>query len=209
MIKSINRLKINQISICLLHNANDMIMYGDNVIRSLIRIRDEGLVKMIGVSTYEPKEVSIFLTINEFDVIQIPINIFDNRIIREGLLDELHKKKTLIFARSVFLQGLFFLDIKNLPLKIRFAGASLRRLRDLSSDLDIPIPKLALTFVRDLPGITSIIIGVETSSQLKKNITFMKSSPLPDEVRKAIFKTFENTNEKILDPRAWETVSSK
>ena len=44
------------------------------------------------------------------EVIQIPLNILDTRLYRSGVTRKLHSKNIEIHARSVFLQGLFYLE---------------------------------------------------------------------------------------------------
>jgi len=196
---SAKRLNLSQIPICLLHRAIDMTDYDGKVTKSLVKLREESLVRLIGASIYEPGEVRQlyepgevrqFLEIAQFDAIQVPINVFDHRLIKSGLLDELKNNNIIVFVRSVFLKGLFFLDPENLPWYIQIASEPLRGLQKLSADSGIGIAQLALTFVRDLPGITSILLGVETADQLKDNVELMNSPPLPDEVRSKIFKIF-------------------
>ena len=53
------------------------------------------------------------------EIIQIPINILDNRLYCDGTIKRLHQLKILIQARSVFLQGLFYLSKKVSKNKIK------------------------------------------------------------------------------------------
>ena len=61
------------------------------------------LVK-IGVSVYDKKDINKILLKYKFDIIQLPCNIFDQRLIFDGTLDKL-KKNIELHARSIFLQG--------------------------------------------------------------------------------------------------------
>jgi len=203
IIRSLKRFNLEQIPICLLHNASDIIEYDGKVTRSLIKLKEDRLVKMIGVSVYQPEEVREFLKIKEFDVIQIPINIFDHRLIKEGLLNKLTQRRIVIFARSVFLQGLFFLEPDNLSQHLQLAKEPLRLLRKLSSDLGMCIAELALTFVRDLPGITSVVLGIETLNQLKDNIRLFNSPPLYNEIKQRILGMFCYMPEEVINPSLW------
>lgn len=67
----------------------------------------------IGFSTYTPKQIDFLLNNFDFDLVQLPFNVFDNRLIQGGQLKALKKKKIEIHARSIFLQGLL-LDFNNL-----------------------------------------------------------------------------------------------
>jgi len=202
--ESTKRLKIGKIPIVLLHNPTDMHNHKGFVTKSLIQIKKEGTVDKIGVSIYSPHEVKEFLEINEFDAIQIPINIFDNRLIKSGLLDDLTESGKLIFARSIFLQGLFFLDPYNLPPNLQIAKKPLIELNKISSDSGLSINELALKFVRDLKGITSLVIGIDNLEQLKKNIKLINSLSLPNEVSELIYKKFNGLPEELINPSKWD-----
>ncbi|MFZ1076513.1 MAG: aldo/keto reductase [Nitrosotalea sp.] len=203
VVSSATRLNLDQIPICLLHEAGDMISYDGLVTKSLVKLKEEGFVKMIGASIYSPTEAKKFLEIDEFEVIQIPINIFDTRLLKQGILDEFNQRKTIVFARSIFLQGLIFLKLEKLPSFLASARIPLEQFYDLSSDLGMNPAQLALTFVRDTPGITSMVLGVETVNQLNENVKLIDSPHLSDGVRCKIIDMFCDTPEEIVNPSKW------
>jgi aryl-alcohol dehydrogenase-like predicted oxidoreductase len=202
--KSLGRLKLKKIPVYLLHNFSDLDKYGGLISEGLLKLRDEGLIGIPGASTYEPEEVDRFLKTDGMKAIQVPINIFDQRLIKEGQLTRLKEKGCIVFARSVFLQGLFFLDTDNLPSFLAPAGAYLKQLHRLASENNMSIAQLALTFVRDLPGITSTVIGAESIEQVRQNIELMQSPPMSDKLRDEIMAIFADVPREITDPRTWE-----
>ena len=203
VLKSIKRLRIKTIPVYLLHRASDMNAYNGPIIESLLRLKDEGLIGVLGVSVYTPEEVERALELETIEAIQVPINIFDHRLIQTGLLDQLKEKNFIVFARSIFLQGLFFLDARNLPPGLALAHGPLRRLEELSHHKEISIAELALTFVRDLPGITSLVIGAETPNQVLEDIDLMKSPPLSSELREEMMSAFSNQPPELINPSLW------
>jgi predicted oxidoreductase len=60
-----------------------------------------------------PEQVDFLLENFDFDLIQLPFNVFDNRLIVKGQLKKLKAKSIEIHARSVFLQGIL-LNFDNL-----------------------------------------------------------------------------------------------
>lgn len=203
IIRSLNNLKIKTLPIYLLHRFDDLFINNGIIIECLKKIKNEGLINHIGVSVYHPTEVKYSLRLEEIEVIEVPINIFDQRLINLGLLDKLRKNNYTIFGRSIFLQGLFFLDPEKIPRYLKIARKPLMQLRNISKEYNIDIAELALLFVRDLPQITSIIVGTENLQQLKENIEISKSSPLKSSIRKKILKEFSNLPEKLLNPSKW------
>jgi aryl-alcohol dehydrogenase-like predicted oxidoreductase len=201
--KSVAQLQLEKIPIYLLHRASDIDIYDGLIIRSLLRLKDEGLIEILGVSVYSPEEIEHALEISAIKAIQVPINIFDHRLLRRGLLDQLNHKNFIVFARSIFLQGLFFLDPDNLPPRLELAKRPLRQLHQLSHSQGISIAEIALTFVRDLSGITSLVIGAETPNQVLEDIDLMESPPLSSKLRERIMSTFSDLSLELINPSLW------
>ena len=186
----------------LLHNPDDM--YNEDIIKSLVKLKEKQIVKNIGVSTYTEQHVKKYLEIPELDVIELPFNIFDTKLMRNGLLKELAKEKKIIFARSIFLQGLFFMKFNNLPIHLKLAKKYLHELHEISNEYKINISKLALTFVRDIEEINSIILGVNNMEQIKINLENMNSERLDDEIKEIILEKFLELPDKIINPSKWK-----
>ncbi len=201
--KSLNKLKLNCIPIYLLHHAPDIYIKDGLVIKCLNQIKKEGLIKQIGISTYNLKEVKETLKFREIDVIQLPLNIFDQRLIKSGLLKKLNKYGYSIFARSIYLQGLFFLSPEKLPDYLKITKQPLIKLRDLAKEYSIDIAKLAFLYVRDLPEITSLVIGAENINQLANNLKYLDEKPLSSELSKIIIEEFSDQSDKIINPSLW------
>jgi aryl-alcohol dehydrogenase-like predicted oxidoreductase len=204
IVDSLRNLRINHIPIYLMHHGKDIFFKDGLIIKCLNQLKEESLVKKIGISTYHPEEAEASLDYNELDVIQVPINIFDHRLIYSGLLKRLKKRNLIILARSIYLQGLFFLLPSQLPVNLKFAQKPLEKFRNLINEYQIEIAKLLFLFIRDLPEITSMVIGVEKVEQLKINLGLLDEKPLSDEIRKRIFEEFSEMPEKIINPYLWE-----
>jgi predicted oxidoreductase len=85
----------------------------DTLFSKLNELKQQGLIEKIGFSTYMPEQVDFLLENFDFDLIQLPFNVFDNRLIVKGQLKKLKAKSIEIHARSVFLQGIL-LNFDNL-----------------------------------------------------------------------------------------------
>lgn len=209
IISSKDRLGLSKIPVCLLHHAPDMDYKNGIIVEHLQKLKNEQHVDLVGVSTYTLDEVQRFLEIEEFDVIEIPLNIFDNKLLKNGILQKLAEKQKIILARSIYLQGLFFLDPDRLPPSMKLAKMPLEKLNNISLEFGRSIQELAFLFVRDVPEISSLIIGVETDIQLKKNIELLNSPPLSDDIKKEILREFDNLPEALINPSMWNKDDNK
>jgi len=196
--KSACNLNVECIDNYLIHDYQDIIFY-DELIPSLKKVKRDGLIDNLGVSIYTPDEAEKVIQMDVFDTIQIPLNIFDQRFLNNSLLKRLKKKNYTIFSRSVFLQGLFFKDRSNLPTNLTPAKNYLIKLDQLAEEKEVTISKLALDFVKSIDEIDSIVIGVDSLQQLNQNIKDFESNDTLEIDNSA----FANVGETAIDPRKW------
>jgi aryl-alcohol dehydrogenase-like predicted oxidoreductase len=188
----------------ILQYAPDAARYPE-LLPALIAAKEAGLAREVGFSAYFPQDAERLLEHPELSIIQLPLNLFDHRFVQNDLLPRLKGRGVKVFVRSVFLQGLFFLPPQGLPPNLQPAAAHLQRLRALSRELDREMDDLALAFVRSLPGIFSLVLGLETSAQLARNLELMSTPPLPPEVVDEILSIFKDVSEDIINPINWNT----
>ena len=54
------------------------------------------------------------------------------------------------------------------------------QLTDLADKEGLSIQQLALSYIRDLEGVTSLVIGAESSDQVEENIRLMKGPSISE-----------------------------
>jgi len=89
-------------------NANELI-------NKYIEAKEGGLINSIGLSIYTNEELKKAIEDKIIDVIQLPFNLLDNSKEKMELLQKAKNKNKKIQVRSVFLQGLFFMNSEKLP----------------------------------------------------------------------------------------------
>lgn len=172
--------------------------------RIMNQLIEEGWIEMGGVSVFEVEEIPFLLESKEIQVLQIPINIMDHRLFRSNIYEKLILKDKIVFARSVFLKGLFFRRPETLKGKMDEAVPYLEALNRLSKKYGMSLAQMAISFVRDLKGVTSIILGADNVSQIQENIKLIQGNELDDELKKEIFEVFTDVPEKIITPHYWD-----
>ena len=186
--------------IVLAHNVN---FYMDTRFQLEVqKLRDEGFIKKVGVSIYSEKEIDIVLKSKlKPEVVQLPINILDTRLYHNGCLERLVAEKVQIHARSVFLQGLFYLTPTELKENFRAAFSILKKLYIIAKKYGLSIAELSLCWVASLDYISKIIIGVENAKQLKSHISVLKKQKGQSFFKEALSLNYQNKN--ILNPSLW------
>jgi len=201
---SLHRLRENSIYCYMVHDFNDIVNNCNVINKIFLKFKYEGLIKKIGVSVYDKSQIKFLLRNFNFDLIQIPINIFDQRLLKEDTLIDLNKRSIDIYARSVFLKGLIFLEKNNLPSKVKNAKKQLEKLNDISLKFNLSKEEIALIFVNSICEIDKIVIGVEKIEQLKRNIKILNNLKNFNKIKTIInFKDFIIEDENIIDPRKW------
>ena len=199
--KSLQNLGTQRIPIYLLHQASDLHRYQKRLVNVLERLVRENLIGMAGVSIYTKDDLDQMMQHEVFQATQIPINLFDQRLIRSGHLDLMKERGIIVFARSVFLQGLFFMDPTDLPVELAGATPFLLELNRFAAQEQLSVAQLALSFVRDLPGITSLVVGSETTGQIRQNVTLAEGPPLSEKGHATAISTlFDNIPEIVYNP---------
>jgi aryl-alcohol dehydrogenase-like predicted oxidoreductase len=108
-----------------------------------------------------------------------------------------------VFARSVFLQGIMVIEIGHIPAELTGLKAAVVEFEALCTKENTTRTSFALRYVRDLPGVSSTVVGAYTAAQLGALVTAAKEPPLSGVQRAAIAAITNKIPEKLLDPRNW------
>lgn len=198
---SLDVLHLERVDYYLIHDEADYARYGSTIIRSLLRVKEKGLADRVGISVYSPSIAKRVLDTNTIDVIQLPLNLLDSRFMDSARLA--NAKGTVVLARSVFLQGLFFLEVEDLRQTHPEAVPYVQKLRKIASSAGRSVAEMAFCFVRDTPEIDAMIIGVESVDQLDFNLKLSECPPLSNELYTEIVATFKEIPTRVVDPSIW------
>jgi aryl-alcohol dehydrogenase-like predicted oxidoreductase len=108
-----NRLGVLQLEGVMLHHPNDF--YTEGVWEGLMEAKSLGWVKSIGISLYDEEDLFKMASMHDLDLVQIPYNVFDQRIDCSKWQKEIQHRKIRVFGRSPLLQGLFLMKRENIP----------------------------------------------------------------------------------------------
>jgi aryl-alcohol dehydrogenase-like predicted oxidoreductase len=167
-------------------------------------LRSHGKIKKIGFSLYYPFELDHLLDNGiEFDMIQVPYNIFDQRF--GPYFPKLNDKDVEIYVRSVFLQGLVFKNPSQLDEYFAAIKEKLRSLHLLCAKMDVPVVALCLNFAILNKFVDRVVVGVDSSENLKEIVSsgnYIKDiEDVYDDLR-----SFKVNDEKIILPFNWKVI---
>jgi aryl-alcohol dehydrogenase-like predicted oxidoreductase len=198
-LESLRRLCCSHASGLLVHYVQDLMVPGGERLWELLEsLRRDSLVERIGVSVYHPREAEYIVKRFDIDVIQVPLNIYDQRFIQSGLLSGLKQAGIEVHARSAFLQGLLLLPAEKLPQHFDSIREHHARLHRFLADSGAGPLDAALQFCLSRQDVDHVVVGCETLPQLEEIIAITERGSPP-----LAFSDFALSDEAILDPSQW------
>jgi aryl-alcohol dehydrogenase-like predicted oxidoreductase len=175
---SLDRLGLTRARALLVHDAADLLgPDGPALWSRLRRLKDAGLFEAIGFSACACQDPLGLARRFQPDIVQVPLNLLDQRLIVSGALGELAAMGIEVHLRSVFLQGLMFLPDHALPLESRGLAPGLSRLRRLVAEAGADPLRIALGFALSRPEASRAIVGVASPSELRAILAAAAGAP--------------------------------
>lgn len=202
---SLQKLKQAAVTGLLVHHVEDLLVPGGEFLyESLQRLKNEGKIKKLGVSVYNEAQIEAILKRYSIDLIQLPFNIFDQRLLASGMIAELKRKGVEIHVRSIFLQGVLLAEINNIPEQLNSHQAIFQQFDQAIRESGLSRLAVTLGFIDSISDIDYAIVGALSVGQLqaisnaKESLATTRVSDLFD------FSCFAVENEELLNPVLWK-----
>ena len=195
---SLERLRTDHIYALLLHRASDLAKPGwEHLVEGLHEIRSRGLATRIGASIYDDAQLALVESRFRPEVVQLPLNILDRRLMHSGTFERLKAQGTEIHARSVFLQGLLLMRPADMPEFFGPLRAQLARVNERWMGERVKPVAGCLEFVLQ-QAVDAAIIGVNHREELEEIQDTLKTSGHVSDVG-----VLTNVDPIYLDPSRW------
>lgn len=197
---SLARLKLNCVDTIMFHNFEDFKNTNISELNNLFNFKGEKFLNL-GISLYTNEQINDVCDSGLFNVIQLPFNALDNHNLRGDVLANLKDNGIETHTRSVFLQGLFFMDFSHLPKKLKPLEKYLRKIDELAKEYRITKESLALQYASSKDYIDGVLVGVDSLDQLKSNVLSINR-----EIHKEVFNEIDNIKVdeiELLNPASW------
>lgn len=201
--ESRKRLGLEQIPLLMIHHCEEYFDDPDNMRQVFNELKEDGLIRFSGISAYAFHDYGKIAD-SGFDAVQIPVNLFDWNQIDNGGIDRLKEAEMIVFARSVYLQGLVFRKPDQLDERMRFCAPTLERFRGLCEEFGMDPACMAVSFALSLPGISSLVIGCRNEQQMRSTIQQVDQARefTPEQMEK-IHNAFRDVPERVITPMLW------
>lgn len=195
---SLKHLRCYDVYGLLVHNADDLLVDGGEMIMErLLDLKRRGLVQKIGASVYSIRQINALVNRFSIDLIQLPVNVFDQRLITSGSLNQLKSYGVEVHIRSAFLQGVLLMQPDEIPAYLLPVRQYVARFHAFASELGLTPQEAAFGFLEARDDIDVIVCGVNNQQQLLELIKAARPLPGID------FSHFAITDDAILNPSRW------
>jgi len=199
--QSLIRLQQSQVYGLLIHRVADLFApAGVEIWEAMQDLQHQGLVQKIGASIYTGEDLNSLLAQFTPDLVQLPINVFDQRLLQSGHLQRLKQLDVEIHARSVFLQGLLLMEPEQLPESLHHVSSKLASYRKFIAQGGLSPLAAAYGFVSQIPEIDCVLVGVNTVQQFQEILNVAQGLQAFDPQD---FQTFSCTDPTIVNPATW------
>lgn len=185
----------------LVHNTHDAVgPCAPAIFEGLLCCVRDGLVTKIGASIYDRAQLEHITTQYPADLVQVPANIFDQRLTIDNTLLNLRLRGIEIHARSIFLQGLILMEPDATPRYFDPIRQHLVKFQKACEELQAAPVVMALSFIKQLP-VDVALVGVNSQQHLEEIACFYhETSPVPDKLNFAEFRLDEPA---FINPALW------
>lgn len=199
---SLGRLRASAVYGLLVHRVGDLLgPRGQQVWSTLESLRSDGAVEKIGASIYTARDLDELLERYPLHLVQVPLNVFDQRLLESGHLGRLKAAGIEVHARSIFLQGLLLMDPDTLgdryfdPARAPLAAFQAAALATGCTPL-----QAAVSFATSIDEVDAAVVGVTEAAQFAEIIA--AAVPI---LPRDWYRPFAVDDERILDPSRWPT----
>ncbi|NQV82496.1 MAG: aldo/keto reductase [Rhodospirillales bacterium] len=199
--ESLRDLRQNEVHGLLIHHPEDASgPYADELIEALMRLKEQGKVRKIGISVYGDDDLDVVAKTGTFDIVQLPLNVLDRRLIDSGRLDALNGADMEVHARSIFLQGLLLMAPEKLSAYFSPLLPVLQHFRDDADTAGLTPLQAALGFIAGQPAIDDVIIGIDSFDHYQEILSAATDDAELD------YTLYGCHDDRMVDPRQWPAI---
>lgn len=197
--KSFSILDRKHIEGVLFHDARDLLSKNSEKLYDEVhKYKKEGKILKIGVSIYNKEQIDLIVEKYKIDILQIPLNILDQRLLEGNYLKTLKEKGIEIHVRSIHLQGLLLMDLGKISSYFSPIMPILCNYREDIGKLGISPLLSVWNFIKSIEEIDYVIFGVESKIQLEENLEAFESKRINID-----YERYKVDNLNFIEPFRW------
>ena len=185
----------------LMHDASEYEKYGNEIDSAIKKLMKQGCVKAAGASGYDYNGIKKIIKSDMYTTFQIPVNMLDQRL-TETEIENL-KSKT-IFARSVYLQGLVFMNTQQLYGNLKEIAPFIKKIRKIADEFNYSVARLAMGYVNSLGYIDSLVVGADNPDHVNDNAKLISTPKFAGDMIHKIKSELAGAPDWLFYPWLWD-----
>ncbi len=195
---SLKRLGVTCLHGLMLHRPDQLYgPMGERILASLMRLKEAGLVRKVGVSVYDPEGFDQLFSLADFGIVQCPLNLMDRRLVDSGWLQKLTLKSVEVHTRSSFLQGLLLMERGDIPNKFETWKCYWDRWDEWVRDNNTSRLHGCLSYCLSHKGVDRVVVGVDEKSQLEEIVAASNAKVIDS------FPDLTCSDPNLINPTNW------
>jgi aryl-alcohol dehydrogenase-like predicted oxidoreductase len=161
--------------------------------------RADGRVTRIGASIYDADDLAVVVErFPGLDLIQVPGNIIDRRLLDSPVLRDLHDRGVEVHVRSAYLQGLLLTAPDRVPDELAGLRPAVAEIAAAAASSGRSVLELVLASLKGHPVVDAVLVGALSGDELGDTVSAWNSAgDAPPVV------AFPEVDASLLDPRLW------
>ena len=193
---SLARLNCKSLDALLLHRPQDLTgQHGSELYAAINSLKVEKFIQRFGISIYAPDELAGIIGKIDIDLVQVPLNVFDRRIL--GVIDQLTARNIEVHVRSVFLQGVLIASPKDRPQRFQPWSEHFAQFDTWVNSTGLSAMACCLGFALQQPGVAKLVIGTTSAESLTEVMNSVPNTHLE------VPAHLQSSIEQLIDPRVW------
>lgn len=199
--ESLETLQTDYADVFMLHQADPEILGNEDVSRIFLDLKKSGLIRATGASTYTTGETRTAIESGNWDVIQLPFNLMDQR--QQKLFSLAAENGVGLVIRSVLLKGLLSSKGRDLHPALKDVEEHVKKYHGLVGGHIEDLPALATKFALSFNEVASVLVGIDRNEYLIKSLEAADGHYLNAEIRSAAME-LEYPEPEFLDLPKWD-----
>lgn len=164
--ESLNALKTDYLDVFMLHQADVEILRNPVIADTFAGLKEKKVIRATGASTYSAEETELAMETGNWDIIQLPFNLMDQR--HGQFFGKARENGVGLVIRSVLLKGLLSDRGKNLHPALAEVENHIAGYSTLIGNQFPDLPTLATQFALSFEEVSSVLVGIDKLEYLYK-----------------------------------------
>ena len=166
--RSLERLGLPRGETLLISSASDLAGAEGRALWDRARaLKDRGLFRRIGFCATLDDGPALMARRLQPDVVQLPVNLLDQRAEHSGVLDDLASQEVEIHASTVFAGGFLFMPGETLPTHLKGHAPALSRIRLRLAEARVDPMQATLAYTLGLTAVSGVVASVSSAAELR------------------------------------------